>query len=131
MGFENLEVWKSSARLSAELYKELKGLKDYGFKDQITRSGLSIPSNIAEGEERSSLKECLNFLNYAKGSCGELKTQILIGIDITYIDQSIGRQWLAEADKISNMLGGLIRSKRQAVNQGKREAGSEKKITGF
>ena len=48
MGFENLDVWKRSARLSADLYKELKALKDYGFKDQITRSGLSIPSNIAE-----------------------------------------------------------------------------------
>jgi four helix bundle protein len=45
MAFEDLEVWKKSARLSGDIYRELKGLKDYGFKDQITRSGLSIPSN--------------------------------------------------------------------------------------
>jgi len=45
MRFEDLDVWKRSARLSADIYKELRGLKDYGFKDQITRSGLSIPSN--------------------------------------------------------------------------------------
>ena len=45
MAFEDLEVWKKAARLSANIYKELKDLKDYGFKDQITRSGLSIPSN--------------------------------------------------------------------------------------
>jgi four helix bundle protein len=45
MRFEDLEVWKRAARLSADIYKELSGLRDYGFKDQITRSGLSIPSN--------------------------------------------------------------------------------------
>lgn len=61
MGFENLDVWKRSARLSAELYKGMKDLRDYGFKDQITRSGLSIPSNIAEGEERATSKECCIF----------------------------------------------------------------------
>ena len=48
MGFENLDVWKRSARLSAQLYKEFANLKDFGFRDQITRSGLSIPSNIAD-----------------------------------------------------------------------------------
>ena len=49
--FEELDVWKRSARLSAEIYKSLAELRDYGFKDQITRSGLSIPSNIAERYE--------------------------------------------------------------------------------
>ena len=66
-GFEDLEVWKRSARLSADIYKTLANLKDFGFKDQITRSGLSIPSNIAEGAERESSKEFINFLSYAKG----------------------------------------------------------------
>ena len=47
--FEDLEVWKRSARLSANLYKAMIDLKDFGFRDQITRAGLSIPSNIAEG----------------------------------------------------------------------------------
>ncbi len=60
-GFEDLEVWKRSARLSADIYKTLANLKDYGFKDQITRSGLSIPSNIAEGSERETDKERANF----------------------------------------------------------------------
>ena len=60
-GFEDLEVWKRSARLSADIYKALANLKDFGFKDQITRSGLSIPSNIAEGSERETDKERANF----------------------------------------------------------------------
>ena len=80
MKFEDLEVWKRSARLSAELYKELRELKDWGFRDQITRSGLSIPSNIAEGIERLTAQDCIRFLGYAKGSCGELRTQVYIGI---------------------------------------------------
>lgn len=57
MVFEDLDVWRRSAGLSADIICELKQLKDYGFKDQITRSGLSIPGNIAEGLERSSNKE--------------------------------------------------------------------------
>lgn len=114
MRFEDLEVWKRAARLSADIYKELSGLKDYGFKDQITRSGLSIPSNIAEGIERESTKECVNFLSYAKGSCGELRTQIYIGIDIGYIPDETGKQWIKETREISAMLVGLIRSKRNS-----------------
>ena len=108
--FEELDVWKKSARLSADVYKALTDLTDFGFRDQITRSGLSIPSNIAEGYERCTDKEIANFLNYAKGSAGELRTQIYIGMDIGYIDREIGKKWLAEAEEISKMLHGLIRT---------------------
>jgi four helix bundle protein len=112
MRFEELEVWKRAMKLSGNIYRELKGLKDYGFKDQITRSGLSIPSNIAEGFERGSQKENIVFLSYAKGSSGELRTQIYIGMDIGYIDKEIGQGWLQEAREISSMLSGLIKTKR-------------------
>ena len=108
--FEDLEVWKRSARLSAEIYKALAELRDYGFRDQITRSGLSVPSNIAEGYERDSNKEVANFLNYAKGSAGELRTQIYIGMDIGYIDKQLGKQWITEVEAISKMLYALKRS---------------------
>ena len=108
--FEDLDVWKRSARLSADIYKALINLKDYGFKDQITRSGLSIPSNIAEGMERESTKECINFLSYAKGSCGELRTQVYIGMDIGYINEESGKLWINETREISAMLVGLMRS---------------------
>ena len=109
-GFEDLEVWKRSARLSADIYKTLANLKDFGFKDQITRSGLSIPSNIAEGSERETNKERANFLNYSKGSAGELRTQIYIGMDIGYIDSKQGKEWLKETEEIFKMLYGLIKS---------------------
>ena len=83
--------------------------KDFGFKDQITRSALSIPSNIAEGYERASDKEIANFINYAKGSSGELITRIYIGIDIGYIEKQVGQTWLSETTKISKMLSGFIK----------------------
>lgn len=74
---ENLEVWKRSCRLSVEVYKALRLCKELGFKDQVTRSALSVPSNIAEGYERDSAKEFSRFLRIAKGSCGELRTQLV------------------------------------------------------
>ena len=74
MRFEDLDVWKRSARLSADLYKASRNIKDSGFRDQVTRSGLSVPSNIAEGHDRGSVKEAIRFLNIAKGSCSVLRT---------------------------------------------------------
>ncbi|MEW6585343.1 MAG: four helix bundle protein [Nitrospirota bacterium] len=113
MKFETLEVWKRSTRLCVSIYQTLRKLKDYGFKDQITRSALSIPSNIAEGFERSSQKECLSFLSYAKGSCGELRTQIHIAVEIDYVDEEKGKAWLNEVQEISHMIGGLMKTKRR------------------
>ena len=110
MRFEDLDVWKRSSRLCVDIYKALAELKDYGFRDQITRSALSIPSNIAEGFERDSKKETANFLNYAKGSAGELRTQIFIGLEIGYISRDAGQIWLAEAKEISKMIYGLMKT---------------------
>jgi four helix bundle protein len=112
MQYEDLAVWKRSTRLSIEIYQHLRELKDFGFKDQVTRSGLSVPSNIAEGFDRESNKECVTFLSYAKGSCAELRTQMYIGIEMGYIERMTGERWVQETQEISPMLGGLIKTKR-------------------
>lgn len=109
MKFEDMDVWKEAARLSVSVYRELADLKDFGFKDQITRSGLSIPSNIAEGFGRSTDKDKRNFLNYAKGSCAELRAQTYIGVKIGYIDKEIGNSWVSDSNRISAMLSGLMK----------------------
>jgi four helix bundle protein len=109
MRFEDMDVWKRSTRLSIAIYKELAKLRDFGFKDQITRSGLSIPSNIAEEFGRASDKDKRNFLNYAKGSCAELGTQVYIGSEIGYIDKNLGKTCIIESEEISAMLTGLMR----------------------
>ncbi|MCL5669361.1 MAG: four helix bundle protein [Gammaproteobacteria bacterium] len=106
---ENLEVWKRSCRLSVELYKTLSNCKDLGYKDQATRSALSVPSNIAEGYERDSAKKFFRFLRVAKGSCGELRTQLYIGIEAGFLDKSLALTLVQEATEISRMIQGLIR----------------------
>ncbi|CAM4410219.1 four helix bundle protein [Pseudoalteromonas ostreae] len=105
--FENLEVWKRSARLSADIYKLTIDLNDFGFRNQLTRSGLSVPSNIAEGMTRESDKERLRFLDISRSSLAETRTQIYIGIDINYINKDIGLQWINETVELSKMLTAL------------------------
>ena len=108
--FEELVVWKKSAALSVEIYRKFDQITDFGFKNQITRSGLFISSNIAEGYERLSQKELSNFLNYAKGSAGELRSQIYIGMRIGYIDADTGKEWLEKAEEISKILQKLLKT---------------------
>jgi four helix bundle protein len=110
MNFEKLEVWKRSCKLSADVYTQLKDLKDFGFKDQITRSSLSVPSNIAEGMVKPTARDKARYLYIANGSCAELRTQTYIGMRIKYIPEPIGSQWLKEIKEVSAMLHGLLRS---------------------
>ena len=79
--FEDYEVWKISMRLVVEIYKSLKDCHDYGLRDQMQRAAVSIPSNFSEGYERQSNKEFIRFLYIAKGSCGELRTQLYLAIE--------------------------------------------------
>lgn len=110
MRHEDMEVWQRSKKLAVGVYRELKGLKDFGFKDQITRAALSVPSNIAEGFERYTEKEKFRFVSIAKGSCGEFATQALIGMEIGYIPETIGENWRSESMIISRMLGSLLKT---------------------
>ena len=107
MKCEKLDVWKKSCGLSVEIYNYFKDSKDYGFKDQITRSSLSIGSNIAEGMEKESNKEKIRFIEISKGSCAELMTQIYIVIEIKYIEKELGFKWINELNEILKMLSGL------------------------
>jgi four helix bundle protein len=107
---EDMEVWQRSKKLAVGVYRELKGLKDFGFRDQITRAALSVPSNIAEGFERYTEKEKFRFVSIAKGSCGEFATQALIGMEIGYIPEMIGESWRSESMVISRMLGSLLKT---------------------
>ncbi|BDR14776.1 four helix bundle protein [Vibrio sp. STUT-A11] len=117
MRFKQLKVWQQACRLSCNIYKIMRTCSDFGFKDQITRSGLSVPSNIAEGEERESLKDQMRFLNIAKASTAELITQIYIGIEIGYIDKQVGLTLIDESELIAASLGKLIKTKQNRLNE--------------
>lgn len=113
-----LNVWTESVKLATEIYKTVnsstKFIKDFGLKDQIQRSAVSIPSNIAEGFERETGAEFVRFLFIAKGSCAELKTQIIIAREIDYINENKTTELLGVCDHISIMIFKLIEYLRKA-----------------
>ena len=109
-GFEDLEVWKRAVELSASIYHETRELKDFGFRDQITRAGLSIPSNIAEGMERSTGADQCRFLDYARASCGEVRTQAIVGTKVGFLSEAVGVNWSRETRELAAMISGLMRS---------------------
>lgn len=110
--FEEMEVWQSSIELCTEVYQITKNelfIKDFGLKDQIRRSAVSISSNIAEGSERESVKSFLYFLYIARGSCAELKTQLLIAKNLDYISLYDFEKIDEKANSIGKQLNGFIK----------------------
>jgi four helix bundle protein len=108
--FEDLEVWQRGCRLTVGIFKAFTSCKNFCFKDQIQRAVLSIPSNIAEGSERGSSKDFAHFLNIAKGSCGELRTQLYIARKLELIPKPTFDTAVKESKELSAMLEGLRRS---------------------
>src|SRR5437867_3710040 len=108
--FEDLEVWQRGCRLSVSIFQTFEGCKNFTLKDQIGRASLSIPCNIAEGAERGSAKDFAHFLNFSKGSCGELRTQLYIARKLKVVAKSDFEKAVAETREISAMLEGLRRS---------------------
>ena len=106
--FEDLEIWKEGMEVCKEIYVLLKDCKDYGLKDQMQRSSVSIPSNIAEGYERNGLKEKQQFMFIAKASCGELRTQLYLANHLKYIDSEKGNNLINRVAKLSIMIYNYI-----------------------
>ena len=110
--FEKLMVWQRSHALSIEIYRLLADCRDWGFKDQITRSANSISDNVAEGSERPGKAEYHQFIGYAKGSAGETRSQIRRASALGYVDAPTGERLVQELTEISRMLHGLYQSLR-------------------
>lgn len=108
--FEDLEVWQRGCRLSVDIFNSFAECKNFTLKDQIGRASSSIPCNIAEGSERGSTRDFAHFLNFSKGSCGELRTQIYIARKLKLLGKSPFEHFVRETKEISKMLEGLRRS---------------------
>lgn len=113
-GFRELKVWQKAKKLAVQIYKVTQGgpfSRDFGFKDQIRRASVSVPSNIAEGDERGSNKEAVRFFYIAKGSLAELQTQLEIAHEIGYLDELTVNELLGKSETIGKMLGSLIKAR--------------------
>lgn len=113
--FKELKVWQKSKDLAVYLYNITdKGMfsKDFGLRDQTQRSAVSIPSNIAEGDELGSDKQSVKFFHIAKGSAAELLTQATIAHEIGYLNNEDFDHICIECNTILKMLKGLIRTRR-------------------
>ncbi len=106
--FEDLQVWQASFSLAVALYEQLKDCRDFGLKDQMQRSAVSIASNIAEGFDRQTRKEFIQFLYIARGSCSELRTQIYIAKKVNILPKAVADTFAENSRKISAMLYKLI-----------------------
>ncbi|MBD2531910.1 four helix bundle protein [Nostoc flagelliforme FACHB-838] len=114
--FEDLKVWQKCIDLVKVIYlitKEGEFSRDFGLRDQLRRASVSIPTNIAEGFERYSRKEYLNFLNIAKGSAGEVRSLLRVALEVSYLEQQTYVQLSSQAMELSRMLSNQI----QAINQ--------------
>ncbi len=108
--FEDLQVWQGACRLALQIFEVMENSKNYALKDQMTRSSISIPSNIAEGHERGYPKDYTRFLKISKGSCGELRTQLYLASKSNQINVEQGELLIQETKEISAMLFGLIKT---------------------
>ena len=109
--FKDLVVWKKAIDLVTEVYKITGTFPKeelFSLTNQIRRAAISVPSNIAEGQQRSAAREFIHFLNIAKGSLGELETQIIICSRLDYLDHEKTETLTAKCNEIGRMLNGLI-----------------------
>ncbi len=113
--FEDLLVWQKGMEIVKQVYfisKEGELCRDFAMRDQLRRAAISIPTNIAEGFERSSRKEYVNFLNFAKGSTGEVRSLLNVAFELGYLEPSQHETLRQAILELSRFLANQIKSLR-------------------
>jgi four helix bundle protein len=108
--FEDIIAWQKAKEITILIYKEFSGSKDFGFRDQIQRAGVSVINNIAEGFERKTNNEFKMFLFIEKGSCGEVRSMLYLAKDLNKVPQDNVNKIFSLAEEISKMLSALIKT---------------------
>ena len=112
MDIENLQIWKLGVKLAKDVYlltERFPKREIYGLTDQIRRAAVSIPSNIAEGKGRSTAKDFVHFLNTARGSLYELKTQLYIAREIEYLTEEDFSSLHKQIENLSHKIVSMIK----------------------
>jgi four helix bundle protein len=108
--YRDLRVWQRSLTLATRIYRLTEAFpkqQTFGLCSQMQRTAVSIPSNIAEGNQRDSTKEYLHFVSIALGSAAELETQTLLAEQLHYLRPDEAQPVLAELDEIGRTLRGI------------------------
>jgi four helix bundle protein len=108
--FEDLIAWQKARQLTKKVYEVTENghfARDFGLRDQVRRSSVSIMANIAEGFERARQAEFHQFLSIAKSSCAELRSHLYVAHDAKYIDAIMFNDLMSLAQEVSLVLGGL------------------------
>lgn len=119
--FEELPIWKESINVGKDIYSLTssgKFEKDYSFKDQIRRAVISISSNIAEGFERSNNNEFVRFLLIAKGSTGEVRSQLYFALVLSYVDKQTFDRLNTDLELLAKQIGSFISYLKKQKNEG-------------
>jgi len=109
--FEDFNVYRQARKLTSEVYRLTRAgafAKDFGLADQIRRAAVSVMSNIAEGYERGSSTEFIQFLFIAKGSCGEVRAQLAVALDQGYVAAAEHERLTSLCRLVSSMLSNFI-----------------------
>ena len=121
--FEDLIAWQKARALTVQIYSITRVgsfAKDFGLTDQIRRAAVSIGSNIAEGFERGNNKEFLVFLGVAKGSAGEVRSQLHTAYDVSHLSEEQYHSLLKMSEDLSRLIAGLMLSLRKSSMSGMR-----------
>jgi len=116
--FEDMKVWQDARELVNQIYKSTSGQKfskDFGLRDQIQRAAVSIMSNIAEGYERDSNKELIRFLQFSKGSAGEVRSLLYVAKDLGYIIEKEFSNHYESAVSIIKQISNFVKYLKQRI----------------
>jgi four helix bundle protein len=111
--FEDLQAWQKAKRLCVDVYRITgsgRFARDFGLRDQILRAAVSVMSNIAEGFERNSRAEFARFISIARGSAGEVRSQLLLARELGYVGEEETGDLLAMCSEVTRMLVSLRKS---------------------
>ncbi|MBI3955325.1 four helix bundle protein [Candidatus Gottesmanbacteria bacterium] len=108
--FEDIIAWQKAKELTLLIYKIFRNNHDFSFKDQMQRAAVSVMNNIAEGFERSGNKELKKFLYISKGSCAEVRSMLILALDLEYISKENQLKIYNLSIEISKMLSGFIKT---------------------
>src|SRR3954469_3332778 len=111
--FENLEVWQEAVDLAVLVYANFKECRDFAFRGQLQEAAVSVSNNIAEGYERSSNAESVRFLDIARGSCREGRSQTYVAIRVRLLSEESGKGQISNAKRLSKRIARLMEVRRK------------------